>query len=73
MENPIGRALREAMDVAGWSKTKVAYTVGVSENSVHKWLHGHAIPRGDKIEVLRAELPGFAQRLDAIHGTARAS
>jgi hypothetical protein len=53
------------MTHAGWNATRVAFTAGVSEYAVRKWLSGATIPGGDKLEMLRAALPGLAERLDA--------
>lgn len=57
-------ALREASKRAGWSPTKVAAEVGVTEKTAKKWLSGEADPRVEQFIALRKVLPGFAELLD---------
>ena len=64
----ISEALRRAIDDAGWSATKLAAEVGVSENAVKKWLAG-STPGGESLLALQRKLPGFAELLQ-IEGAA---
>lgn len=57
-------ALKRAADNAGWSVTKVAAEVGVTEKTARKWVTGEAQPRLEQYQTLRSKLPGFAAMVD---------
>lgn len=59
----VARALREAVNAAGWSPAKVAAEAGVSENAARKWLNGDAIPSGDTLLTIMQKLPAFAESM----------
>lgn len=45
--------LRELMRLKGWSKTKLAAEMELTENAVHRWLSGERDPSGPAIVLVR--------------------
>ncbi|MDB5069549.1 MAG: hypothetical protein JWM87_660 [Candidatus Eremiobacteraeota bacterium] len=57
-------ALKEAAERNGWSPTRVAAEVGMSEAGIRKFYAGDsATLKSDALVVLMRELPGFAEKL----------
>ena len=65
MKDRIAAALRAAAEREGWNATRIAATVGKSEASARQWLKGSAEMSASDFQVLRNELPGFANLVDA--------
>ncbi len=61
----IALALRQAAERAGWSITKIAAEVGVTEGQARKWVSGAVEPRFAHYRTLREVLPGFAALIDS--------
>ncbi len=57
-------ALRLAAEKAGWNPTRIAYEVGVTEQTVRHWLKGNKQPKLPQSQALRAKLPLFGDLLD---------
>jgi hypothetical protein len=60
----IHKALQKCLKSLGWSKTRLASEVGVTEESVRTWLAGETEPRVENYRTLRSVVPGFAKLVD---------
>jgi len=60
----IAEAIRTASEQAQWPPSQVATAAGVVEASARRWMSGASIPPGDKLELLRRNLPGLKELLD---------
>lgn len=57
-------ALQEASREAGWTNTRIAFEVGLTEGAIQKFFRGETKSLGgDAVLALMRKLPGFATRL----------
>lgn len=64
MYNATGNKLRKIADNAGWSRERLAQALGVSLNTVNRWLTGEIAPRENNIEAIDGLYDDIAGRDD---------
>ncbi len=58
--------IQELMQLMGWTKTKLAAELDLSENAIHRWIEGDRNPSGPAVILMRLWLEAARKKREAV-------